>query len=436
MYFVGTTQQPAPSPPPGPRAARTTARKMKLAYLSNIYPKVSHTFIRREILELERRGHEVLRLSIRPCGEELVDPLDTAELPRTLSVLGQSPLRLILSTLVVLLSRPRAFAAALGIALQMHRVSDRGLLRHAAYVVEACFLLRALREHEVEHVHVHFATNAGSVMRLVRRLGGPPYSMTVHGPTIFDGPIAHSLGEKVQDAAFVVAISSFCSAQVRRWVPYEHWSKIHVVRCGLDEDYFGPTTPLDPGANTLLCVGRLTAAKGPMLLVDALKQVVDEGHDVRLVMAGDGEMRSVVEQHIRACGLGDRVRITGWIGSDQVREHLKQCRALVLPSFAEGLPTVIMEAMAMGRPVVSTNIAAIAELVEPGVNGWLVPAGSVRKVAEAVREVMETPVERLNAMGEAGRRSVEQQHRTRTVMDQLESLLAGSAGDEPLAISH
>ena len=177
--------------------------KLRLAYLTTAYPKVSHTFIRREITALESVGHEVLRLSVRGSATgDVVDPLDQAEVGKTTYLLGQGIVRLLWSTFCVMVGRPVLWFGALRITCQMARVSDRGLIRHLAYLVEACEVLRLLRQNQTEHLHVHFGTNVTAVARLVRRLGGPTYSFTVHGPDELDSTIGLSLGAKIEDAAF------------------------------------------------------------------------------------------------------------------------------------------------------------------------------------------------------------------------------------------
>ncbi len=396
---------------------------MRIAYLTTTYPAVSHTFIRRELREMERRGHSVFRLAIREADAPPVDPEDREEQGKVLHCLSQPALHLLLGQLWTMLTRPLAFAGALALACRMARRSDRGLVRHLAYLLEACYLLQVLQRARVEHVHVHFGTNPTAVARLIRRLGGPDYSFTVHGPAELDAPVPLDLRGKVADAAFVVAISDYCSAQLRRWIRLEDWPKIHVVRCTVGDAFFEAAAPINPDARTLVCVGRLCPAKGQALLIDAMSVVVREGVDARLVLAGDGEMRLMLEHRIREAGLSERVVITGWIDEEAVRRHLLAARALVLPSFAEGLPMVIMEAMAMERPVISTYVAGIPELVRPGENGWLVPAGNVEQLTGAIVEAMQAPVEQLRAMGASGRERVRQRHYLPTETEKLDAIL-------------
>jgi glycosyltransferase involved in cell wall biosynthesis len=310
--------------------------------------------------------------------------------------------------------------------LKMSRASERGVLKHFAYLIEAAAILPILDQNGVEHLHVHFGTNAAAVARLIRRLGGPAYSMTVHGPVEFDAPIGFSLKEKAAEAKFVVAISDFCFAQLCRWVPPDQWSKIHIVHCSAGDAYFESDMPIDDSSRMLLSIGRLDAQKGQVLLLDAIKIAVDQGVDVQLTLVGDGELRPLIEQRINSYGLSRHVNITGWLDESNIRNLLQQARALVQPSFAEGLPVVIMEAFAMARPVISTHVAAIPELVRHHVNGWLVPAGNLDELVAAIKDVMTLPADRLNAMGQAGRDRAIARHNTKEQVTLLESLIDSS----------
>ena len=383
----------------------------RLAYLVNQYPKGSHTFIRREILALEALGLPVLRVAIREAAEVLEDPADRMEHARTHYCLKQPWLRLLADTLAVVLSAPLRFLAALRRALDMYRVSDRGLLRHLAYLVEASHLTRVFRREGIGHVHVHFGTNAAAVARLVEALGGPGYSVTIHGPGEFDAPVGLSLGAKVADARFVVAISHYCSGQLRRWAEPSDWEKIAVIRCGVDASFVGSFEPPRAESHGFVSVGRLTPQKGHLLLLEAFRQVLEQEPDATLTIVGDGELRALVEGTVRAKELGSRVRLTGWLAESEVRREMLASRAVVLSSFAEGLPVVLMEALALGRPVVSTAIAGIPELVRDGEIGWLACAGDATSLRDAMVAALRAPADRLAAMASAGRSRVLAMHR-------------------------
>jgi glycosyltransferase involved in cell wall biosynthesis len=383
---------------------------MRIAYLINQYPKVSHSFIRREVLALERAGIEVTRVAVRGWDDATADRADAAERQRTRFLLAGGAWPLFTATLACALRRPLAFLTALWCALRFARGSLRPLPLHLVYLAEACLLERWLREAGCDHLHAHFGTNATEVACLCRCLGGPGYSFTVHGPEEFDMPAALHLADKIRRARFVVAISSFGRSQLMRWIDADQWPKVRVVHCGLDSEFLGQAMTAPPRERQLVCVGRLCEQKGQLLLLRAVHRLREQGVSMQLVLAGDGEMRPEVEALIAELGLRDQVRITGWIGGDRVRQEILAARALVLPSFAEGLPVVLMEAMALGRPVISTYIAGIPELVHNGVNGWLIPAGDVQALADAMRDVLQRDDRSLAEIGERARQRAAARH--------------------------
>ena len=395
---------------------------LKIAYFINQYPKVSHSFIRREILAIERKGFEVLRIALRGWTEPLPDAEDQRERERTRYVLRNGGFGLLAPAARALLRSPRRFFATLNLAIRMTKDSDRPLVYHLVYFAEACRVAAWLREFGAERVHAHFGTNSTEVTMLAHALGGPPYSFTVHGPDEFQRPM--HLEEKIGRANFVVAISSFGRSQLYLRSTYADWPKIKIVHCGLEPEFYANApAAAPPSVPRFVCVGRLCEAKGQLLLIDAFALLERKGVDFELVLAGDGPMRAEIERRIAAHGLGAKVSITGWISSDRVREEILAARALVLPSFAEGLPVVIMESLALRRPVLTTFVAGIPELVCDGENGWLFPAGSVQAIAAAVEECLATPPERMAAMGESGRRSVGLRHAIDTEAAKLAELM-------------
>lgn len=383
---------------------------MRIAYLVNQYPKISHSFIRREILALERRGHEVMRLSLRGWNDVLVDEEDRADRDRTRYVLREGALALVWAVVRTLLTRPICLMRALGIVWRVGRRADRPFPVHLIYLAEACQIELWLRAAGIQHLHAHFGTNSAEVAMLVHALGGPQWSFTVHGPEEFDKAQLIALGEKVRQCAFVVAISSYGRSQLYRCVESQHWPKVHVVHCGLEPKFYEIPISSAPPTRRFVCVGRLCEQKGQLLLLEAAKRLAAGGSDFELVLAGDGEMRSCIEALIARLDLQARVRITGWISSAQVRQEILAARALVLPSFAEGLPIVIMEAMALKRPVISTFVGGIPELVRGGEDGWLIPAGDAEALTKAMRACLHAAEDTLTGMGEAAHKRVVGRH--------------------------
>jgi colanic acid/amylovoran biosynthesis glycosyltransferase len=394
---------------------------MRIAYLINQYPKVSHSFIRREILALERQGFDIMRISIRGWDNDLVDAADLAERKKTRYVLQCGSLTITAAVLISSISRPIRFARAFKLALQMGWRADRPLPYHLIYLAEACLIRRWLAKSNVQHLHAHFGTNSAEVAMLVRLLGGPPWSFTVHGPEEFDKPQFIALPEKIRRATFVAAVSSYGRSQLFRLVDHHYWGKIRLVRCGLEPAFFEGASTY-PDSRSLVCVGRLCEQKGQLLLVEAARRLAAAGVDFTLTFAGDGELRPEIEGAIRRYKLESNIRITGWISNEEVRKHILAARALVLPSFAEGLPVVIMEAMALRRPVISTFVAGIPELVQDGKHGWLVAAGDVSALTMALQQCVEAQPGHLEAMGVAARERVILRHNIDTEVARLARL--------------
>lgn len=398
---------------------------MRIAYLVNQYPKTSHSFIRREIVALESLGLTIHRYTLRRTVEVLANEADDRELSKTAAVISRPVFPQLIDALHTIVCHPLRFVGALAYAIRCGLKSDRSAAVHVAYLLEAAVVAAWCRRDGIAHLHAHFGTNSAMVGLLVNRLIGIAWSFTAHGPEEFDRPLGITLQEKIKSANFVVAISSFGRSQLWRWCDHTQWRKVHVVHCGLDATFVqGAAMPiLQPPS--LVCVGRLCEQKGQLLLVEAAQILKSKGINFEIVFAGDGPMRGDIEGAITAAGLHDSISITGWISGERVREEIEKARALVLPSFAEGLPVVIMEAMALGRPVVSTAVAGIPELVTSGETGWLVPAGDVVALAQTISVVLALAPETLAAMGSRGRSRVLERHNARIEAAKLKKLFEG-----------
>jgi colanic acid/amylovoran biosynthesis glycosyltransferase len=400
------------------------ALHLKIAYLVNHYPKVSHSFIRREILALEQHGLEVTRIAVRGWRDVLPDEQDRSEQQRTHYVLRGGAFKVFAAMLQVCLRAPARFGGALLLACRSSRSSDRPLLYHLIYFAEACRIVVLLRGSGVRQLHAHFGTNSTDVAMLVHALGGPRYSFTVHGPEEFWRAVG--LREKIARSAFAIAISSFCRSQLYLWSQVSDWAKVHIVRCGIEKSFYEHTPPLSEATTRLVCVGRLAPEKGHLLLLEACAQLQRAGIPFELVFAGDGPLRPELERLVAAHGLGQRVRITGWVSSNQVRAEILAARALVQPSFAEGLPVVLMEAMALRRPVIATYIAGIPELVVQGATGWLVPAGAADALAAAMQDCLSRSLAELQEMGAAARARAIAYHSIETEAGKLAALFSAA----------
>jgi len=393
----------------------------RIGYLSSEYPCVSHTFIRREIIGLEKLGHSITRIGIRR-GDVLVDTDDLAELDKTHTIAGKGNLPAQIRHFVTGLktSRMRVFRG-LRTAIRLGWVSHRGMTKHLLYFCEAIVLLGILRDQNVDHLHVHFGNNAAAIALICRHLGGPTFSMTVHGPDEFDAPAGEGLGKKVSEALFTAAITSYCRGQLMRWTPHEHWNRIHEIHCTVGPEWFDAAQPLDNQEN-IVCVGRLTRNKGQLLLIEALAEAKSLGFRGKLILVGDGEMRSAIELRIKELQLESQVDLVGWQSGLEIQKHLANSRCLVLASFAEGLPVVIMESMAMQRPVISSLITGIPELIENNVHGWLVTSGDRQSLTNAIVKMSESSMEEIKKMGFAAQVQVRERHSTDVEIAKLDTL--------------
>jgi glycosyltransferase involved in cell wall biosynthesis len=382
-----------------------------IAYLTSAYARASDSFIRGEVARLRALGFTVHTFSIRrPEPRELVTEEIRREHEATEFVLAAGAARLGLAWLRTVLRSPRRALSAARLAVRLGTPGLKGRLWPLAYLVEAAYLAERLRVGGVEHLHNHIGEGSAAVAMLASVLSAIPFSLTIHGPGEFDRPTLLALGEKIRRASFTVAVSDYGRSQLFRWSDPADWPRIHVVHCGLDGTFLDAGTPPIPEEGRLVCVGRLSEQKGTLLLVEAAGRLAAEGLAFELALVGDGPLRGPIEALIERLGLRRHVRLAGWQGAESVRAEILRARALVLPSFAEGLPVVLMEAMALGRPVISTYVAGIPELVVPGVCGWLVPAGSVEALTEAMRDALSASVQDLERIGRAGAARAAQRH--------------------------
>ena len=252
-------------------------------------------------------------------------------------------------------------------------------------------------------------------------LGGEGFtwSYTMHGPTEFYDLRHHRLAEKATDAAFVICISDFARSQLMGIVDPAEWGKLRVVHCGVDVNRFAPTAhERQDGPITIACVGRLVPEKGQSLLIEAVGALRDAGVDVRLVLVGDGPQRERLERLVDASGLRDRVEFRGAVAHTEVERILHGADIFCLPSFAEGVPIVLMEAMAMELPVVACQVMGIPELIEDDVTGRLVRPGSRDALVDAL-SVLAADSDRRASLGRAARERVAAEFELRSNVVQL-----------------
>lgn len=396
---------------------------MRLAYFTSVYPRATDTFVRNEVLRLRELGHTVETFSARRAEpSQLLSEDIRCEARSTTYIVSDRWLSAPLATARLLLRSPIRFLLALWLAFRTRAPGIRTTIWQAAYFLEATVLAQELLNRNVELLHNHLGESSATVAMLASALAGIPYSQTIHGSYVFRAPERWALATKIIRSSFTACISEFTRSQCLVHVPLSEWHRLHVVRCSPALRFLTDEPKPAPERRRLLWVGRMCEEKGIPVLIEAACRLATNGVAFELTLVGDGPLRGIVEDEIQRSGLSSRVRLTGWLSSEQVREEIEESRALVVPSFAEGLPVVIMEALAMARPVIATCIAGIPELIDNAENGWLVPAGAVEPLAEAMREAIELPRDVIRRMGDVGRQKVLRIHDGRVEAARLERL--------------
>ena len=379
---------------------------MRIAYLTGAYPRATDTFIQREVTELRNRGVEIETFSIRrPSDEHLVGTEQRTERESTFYILPANPFGLISSHLSLLIRFPLRYWRGIRLAEETRPKGLKGTLFQLFYFIEAGILARQIQLRQIEHLHNHLAQASCTVAMLAAELGGFSYSFTLHGPYIFFEPYYWRLDKKIEKALFVSCISFFCRSQAMLFSAIEHWSKLAVIHCGVNPTLFSRLNE-KPDGHRLLYVGRLSASKGLPILLDSLVTLKDIYPELILTVVGDGEDRSMITARVEQLGLQTQVKFVGYQSQTEVRQHLQQSNIFVLPSFAEGIPVVLMEAMAARLPVIATQIAGVSELVEDGVNGYVIPPGEPNVLASRLAQLLEDQA-LCDRLGEAGRSKIE-----------------------------
>lgn len=405
---------------------------LRLAYLCNEYPALSHTFVSREVQALRRRGAEIFTFSIhRADPAKLLSQTDREEFETTEALLPADWMALLRVQLSLVRRSPLGYLRTLAFAVGLGN-GLRGALWQLFYFLEATLLVDGCRRHGLRHIHAHIATNAADVALLAARLGTAvdagdgawTWSFTIHGPPEYANVDRFNLAAKVAHARFVVAISHYGRSQLMAISEPAEWDKLHVVRSSVDGEVFRPPVSRDAERPPqILCIGRLVPEKGHAVLLDALAILRDRGYDFRATIAGGGPAAGALQRRADTLGLADQVRLPGPVGQDEIRSYYEAAAIFCMPSFAEGLPGVVFEAMATGLPIVSTWITGVPELVVDGEMGYLVPPARPLEMADALAKLLDDPGLRA-AMGRAGREKVIREYNPETLAERLEALFS------------
>ncbi|MDM3870611.1 glycosyltransferase family 4 protein [Porticoccus sp. W117] len=362
---------------------------MRLAYFTNSYPRATDTFIRREVVGLRERGFSVSTFSVHKVGlAHDVDEEVVKEKSNTHYLFPTNYLFLLLKNIKLLVCSPVRYLSTILLGLKTARPGAKGFLLQVFYFQEAVLLACELRKGGIEHLHNHLGDNSGTVTLLASKMTGIPYSISIHGPHIFFDALHWALAEKLANSEFVSCIGHFCKSQMMLYTQEDSWNKLKIVRCGIRPAEF-PFLPPETSAKKMLYVGRLSSEKGLPILFESMVSLLKSGRDFELHILGDGEERAGLETLAIELGLSERVIFHGFANRSQVREWLSMADIFVLPSFAEGIPVALMEAMACGTPVIATYVGGVIELVRDRETGLVVSPSDVSGLSEAIASYLD-----------------------------------------------
>ncbi len=405
-----------------------------LAYLVSRYPAISHTFILREVLELRRAGFRIDVASINVADraaagltQEEREETATTFYVKTAGVRGA-----LRAHVAVSLGNPAGYILGLLFAIRLGGYDLRNILMNGFYFVEAVMIGHWMTVRKLEHLHVHFATPASTVGVIVGKIFSVTLSITVHGPDEFYDVSGYLLTEKISAATVICAISLFARSQLMKVSDPSQWQKIKVTPLGVDPLSFTPR-PLPAREKTfnIICVGRLVPAKGQHILLAAVSRLRSRGRAVNLRLVGEGPDRDSLERLAREYGIADNVVFEGAVNQDKIRGLLEQANVFALASFAEGIPVVLMEAMAMEIPCVATWITGIPELIRDSTDGLLVPPSDDEALAGAIARLMDS-YDLQKELGAAGRRRIIDRYNLRPNVARLAAVFDEALGKAKL----
>ncbi len=381
--------------------------KIRLAYLTSRYPAISHTFILREIFQLRKLGFDIFVASINRPDRESNDLTvqEQLEVLRTCYIKNSSIRQIFQSHIHTLFTHPLGYIKGLFYALRLGKWDIKKVVYGFFYFIEAVIIGYWMRQHRLTHIHVHFATEVATVGLLVKRIFSTTLSLTVHGPDEFYHVDRYFLPEKIQQADFICCISHFARSQLMALSPHTEWHKLEISPLGVDPSHFLPRPFREnPRPFEILCVGRLVPVKGQHILIKAIILLLQQGRQLRLCFVGDGPDRIFLEQSVQQYNLEKYIIFAGAVNQEHILSYYRKADTFVLASFAEGVPVVLMEAMMMEIPCISTHITGISELITQN-KGILVVPSSVTELAQAITHLMDDAKFRQE-LGQQGRLQV------------------------------
>ena len=385
---------------------------VKLAYFCSEYPSRSHTFIRREIQELRRRGASIDVYAIRrPKQDDLISKIDLQEFQQTVSILPVKVTQLILIHLKMFIRQPLKYLQTLKVAMGHHLPGTKNTLWSLLQFAEGILLAHHLQQRPVQHLHIHFANTGASVGMFACNYLKLSWSVTMHGTSCFDYPSGPLLGAKLERCTFANCISYFGLSQAYRSVGPEHWHKLFVSRCGIELNAVNLAKSnqadihKDDSKIRIISVGRLHVEKGYPVMINAFASALKYVPNMELVLLGDGPYRKELEAYVKEKNIEQKVIFQGAVPEQTVLDEMVHADIFVLSSFMEGIPMVLMEAMVLEVPVIAPRVAGIPELVIDKENGLLFDPARWQQMGEQIVELAQDKEKRAH-YGAAGKEKV------------------------------
>jgi colanic acid/amylovoran biosynthesis glycosyltransferase len=397
-----------------------------LAYLTSQYPMLSMIFVQREVLQLREMGFRVDVASINAPDRapEKMTAEEASEAARAYHLKTHGLPGAIQAHAKTALTKFTSYCRGLRLVMRLGGLDMNQLLLNFMYFSEGLMVGQWMQRMQQRHLHVHLGSQAATVGLYVKEVFGVGFSITVHGPDEFYDAKGQYLAEKVAAADFICCISFFARSQLMKLSPYAQWKKLVVSRLGVDPSVFAPRVRRAPqDVFEVLCVGRLTSAKGQHLLIDAMEQLARQGRRVRLRLVGPGQDEASLREHAAQTGIADLVVLEGGVNQDHIHKLYEAADVFCIASFAEGIPIVLMEAMAMEIPCVTTHITGIPELIRNGIDGMLVAPSDVDGLSGAIARLMDDPDLR-ERIGKNGRTRVLAQYDLRRSVEILAGIFA------------
>lgn len=379
-------------------------KKLNVGYLISQYPAISHTFILREVRKLREKGVQISVASINQpnAAANEYSPEEKEELKQTFYVKKQGVPYAFRGVFSLLFSSPFRFFRGLKACFCHAGFDLAAIAKQLCYFVEALAIGNWMQRRQLTHLHVHFGNPAATVALIMTHLFPFTFSMTVHGSDIFYDVTLNLLKEKIEGAHFICCVSHFCLSQLMRISRPEQWKKMEVIPLGVDPKFFKRKKGKQTSLLQLLTVGRLVSVKGFYLLMEAVRQLREKGKNISLEIVGEGPEREGLERFVADHALNPHVHFKGALNQKRTLEAYQKADIFCLPSFSEGVPVVLMEAMAMEIPCVATRITGIPELIQDHKSGVLVTPASLEALTEALEYLIDDADARQK-MGEAGR---------------------------------